>query len=49
MIIFFKTPTESVIATETDHQLNQDEVRELCWLYGDAQLLPQRLMITRND
>ena len=39
MILFFKTPQQSVIATETDHQLNQEEVRELSWLYGDAQLL----------
>ena len=36
MILFFKTPTESVIATETDHQLSQEEIKELCWLYGDA-------------
>ncbi len=36
MILFFKTPQESVIATQCDHQLNQDEIAELCWLYGDA-------------
>ena len=36
MILFFKTPTESVIATEVDHQLSQEEIKELCWLYGDA-------------
>ncbi len=36
MILFFKTQTESVIATETDHQLSQEEIKELCWLYGDA-------------
>ena len=38
MILFFKTPQQSVIATEVDHQLNPDEVKELCWLYGDATL-----------
>ncbi|WP_036878749.1 phosphoribosylformylglycinamidine synthase [Xylanibacter oryzae] len=38
MILFFRTPSDSVIATETDHQLNQDETNELCWLYGDAKL-----------
>lgn len=38
MILFFKTPQQSVIATEVDHQLNQDEVQELCWLYGGATL-----------
>ncbi len=57
MILFFQTPQKSVIATETDHQLSQEEIRELCWLYGDAQLVegeqmtgffvgPRREMIT---
>ena len=36
MIHFFQTPTQSVIATQTDHQLTQDEVQKLCWLYGGA-------------
>ncbi len=36
MILFFRTPSKSVIATEVDHQLNNDEINELCWLYGDA-------------
>jgi phosphoribosylformylglycinamidine synthase len=30
MILFFKTPQKSIIATQVDHQLNQDEVKELC-------------------
>ena len=38
MILFFRTPSDSVIATECDHQLNQDEINELCWLYGNAKL-----------
>ena len=38
MIIFFKTPQQSVIATETDRQLTTDEVQKLCWLYGNATL-----------
>ncbi|MEE3417692.1 MAG: hypothetical protein VZR53_20440, partial [Prevotella sp.] len=38
MILFFRTPSKSVIATEIDHQPNQDEINELCWLYGDAKL-----------
>ena len=57
MILFFKTPTESVIATEVDHQLSQEEIKELCWLYGDATLIeadsidgcfvgPRREMVT---
>ena len=39
MILFFKTPQQSVIATEVDHKLNEQEVNELCWLYGQAELL----------
>ena len=57
MILFFKTPQKSVIATEADHQLNEQEVNELCWLYGNAKLLtsetldgyfvgPRREMVT---
>ena len=57
MILFFKTPQENVIATEVDHQLSQDEIKELCWLYGDATLMdspqlegrfvgPRREMVT---
>ncbi|MBO6188294.1 MAG: phosphoribosylformylglycinamidine synthase [Prevotella sp.] len=42
MIFFFKTPQKSVIATDVDHQLNADEVKELCWLYGDAELLTDK-------
>ncbi len=38
MILFFRTPQKSVIATEVDRQLSADEVKELCWLYGDAVL-----------
>ncbi len=57
MIFFFKTPSQNVIATEVDHQLDQQEINELCWLYGEAELLageqlpgffvgPRREMIT---
>ncbi|MDD7097226.1 MAG: AIR synthase-related protein, partial [Prevotella sp.] len=57
MIVFFQTPSKSVIATQTDHALTQDEKNELSWLYGDATALeaetlegffvgPRREMIT---
>lgn len=57
MIFFFKTPQRSVVATQADHTLTNDEVNELCWLYGEAMLLegdalsgwfvgPRREMIT---
>ena len=36
MILFFRTTQKSIIATQVDHQLNQDEINELCWLYGNA-------------
>lgn len=36
MILFFRTPTKSVIATEVDHSLSAQEIDELRWLYGDA-------------
>ena len=57
MILFFKTPEKSVIATQVDHQLNEQEIKELCWLYSEATLIdgetldgffvgPRREMIT---
>jgi len=38
MILFFITPQKSVVATEVDHKLTNDEVNELSWLYGEAKL-----------
>ena len=64
MIRFFQTPqkttdstSRSVIAMEVDHVLNEQEIKELCWLYGEATLLdtekldgffvgPRREMVT---
>ena len=57
MILFFKTPRENIIATEVNHRPGEQEIQELCWLYGDATLLkeeklegffigPRREMIT---
>ena len=37
MIYFFRTPAQSVIATQVNHELSADECKELCWLYGEAQ------------
>ena len=39
MIRFFQTPQKTVIATEVDHVLNEQEIKELNWLYGEAELL----------
>ncbi|MBO7045522.1 MAG: phosphoribosylformylglycinamidine synthase, partial [Prevotella sp.] len=64
MIRFFQTPqkttdstSRSVIATEVDHALSEQEIKELNWLFGEATLLeaetldgffvgPRREMIT---
>ena len=42
MIYFFKTPSQSVIATDVEQSLSADEVKELCWLYGEAQVLNEK-------
>ena len=57
MILFFRTPAESIIATSVDHQLTAEEVTRLAWLYGQANVIdattleghfvgPRREMIT---
>ncbi|WP_028897370.1 phosphoribosylformylglycinamidine synthase [Prevotella sp. HUN102] len=57
MILFFQAFSDTVIATEIDHQPSQEEISKLSWLYGDAKLLddkelsgfylgPRREMIT---
>ena len=57
MILFFRTPAESIIATSVDHQLSCEEVKQLAWLYGQATLVegttlegyfvgPRREMVT---
>lgn len=57
MILFFRTPQQSVIATQANHQLTSSEIEALSWLYGEATPLtdtalkgwfvgPRREMIT---
>ena len=57
MTIFFFRTKQSIIATQADHQLTQEEIDKLCWLYGGATLIdadtleghfigPRREMIT---
>ena len=56
-IFFFRTPQQNIIATQANHQLCQEEIDKLCWLYGEATLIegntlegffigPRREMIT---
>ena len=57
MIRFFQTPLKTVIATEVDHTLSEQEIKELNWLYGESTMLeaeqlegffvgPRREMVT---
>ncbi len=57
VISFFRTPQQSIIATQVDHLLTPEEIQKLCWLYGNATLIdaptmdgffvgPRREMIT---
>ena len=36
MILFFRTPQQSVIAVESDHTPDQREAEELSWLFGEV-------------
>ncbi len=57
MILFFKNQTGTIVATESNSQLSNDDVKKLSWLYGEAELIdsesvsgyfvgPRREMIT---
>ena len=36
MILFFRTPNQSVIATQCNKEMNADDIKKLSWLYGNA-------------
>ena len=36
MILFFRTPNQNVIATDTNKKLCAEDIQKLCWLYGEA-------------
>ena len=36
MILFFRTPNQNVIATDTNKELSAEDIQKLCWLYGEA-------------
>ena len=57
MILFFKSPSGTIVATETVSKPVEDDINKLCWLYGNATLVdsdtlngyyvgPRREMIT---
>ncbi|MEG1617159.1 MAG: phosphoribosylformylglycinamidine synthase [Bacteroidales bacterium] len=39
MILFFKTPAQTVIAVNADHSLSSEEIKKLSWLFSDAEAL----------
>ena len=43
-IYFFRTPQQSILATQADHALSQEEIDKLCWLFGDASLLDDKVI-----
>ena len=36
MILFFRTPGQSVIATQCNKDMPVEDINKLCWLYGNA-------------
>lgn len=42
MILFFTATSNTVIATEINHQPNQEEVEKLSWLYGNATVIDEK-------
>lgn len=39
MILFFKTPAQTVIAVQADHTLSSVEIKKLSWLFSEAEPL----------
>ena len=38
MILFFRTSSNSVVAVESAHELNNEDIKKLSWLFGNATL-----------
>ena len=36
MILFFRTPSQNVVAVDANHDLSQEDIKKLCWLFGEA-------------
>ena len=41
MILFFKTPAQTVIATQADHTLSSEEIKKLSWLFSNAEAIDE--------
>ena len=44
MILFFKTPAQTVIAASADHTFSSEEIKKLSWLFSDAEALSEQQM-----
>ncbi|MEG2179023.1 MAG: phosphoribosylformylglycinamidine synthase, partial [Bacteroidales bacterium] len=44
MILFFKTPAQTVIAASADHTFSSEEIKKLSWLFSDAEALPDQTL-----
>ena len=45
MILFFKTPAQTVIATQADHSFSSEEIKKLSWLFSDAEALSEETLV----
>lgn len=41
MIIFFRNPSGTIVATEITSKLSADDIKKLKWLYGEAAVLSE--------
>ena len=41
-ITFFKTPQQSIIATQSNRTLSAADIEKLCWLYGGASIVEEQ-------
>ena len=44
MVLFFKQPSETVLAVEINHQPDAEETSRLCWLFSNATLLAEDVL-----
>ena len=44
MILFFKTPQDTLIALNSTHSLRQEDIEKLVWLFGEAEKLDNEVL-----
>ncbi len=45
MILFFKTPAQTVIAAQADHTFSSEEIKKLSWLFSNAEALSEETLV----